>query len=108
MPRSHKLFQIKLVGLCSRLRYFRRAKELNPSPKKLHLMKTSRAKTASYNVQNASPSSSSRKVSPSMRGTVRAGRQARIITFKSISPAPRKKWLAAAGRDRAVLTPAGH
>lgn len=64
-------------------------------------MKTSQnrrtVKVARYNIQSMTSSSSSRRpVSPSSAGTWRVGRNIRIVTFKSISPAPAKKWLAAA------------
>lgn len=64
-------------------------------------MKTSQnrrtLKVARYNIQSVTSSSSSRRpVSPSSVGVSPMRRKARIVSFKSISPAPAKKWLAAA------------
>lgn len=54
-------------------------------------------KVARYNIQSVTSSSSSRRpVSPPSERSLPVGRKARIVNFKSISPAPAKKWLAAA------------
>lgn len=64
-------------------------------------MKTSQkhsvVKIARYNIQCATSSSSSRRpTSPPPSRAPRMERKARIVNFKSISPKPAKKWLAAA------------